>query len=270
MKKNNKMVKYVLVFTLIMGALSLAVMLFFNYRSARTNATIPIDINTMKLVQLDEVQDGEPIAIVDTTLGEVRFVLYPQYSPNAVKNFTDLAESGYYDGTYVHNAQSGAYSGMGAKSKDGSIGNGTNEHVKRELSQDLWSLRGAVCMENTAYEQTTKEKIFGGGTYYCGSRFNILNSIKFDDEISSQIRESSASEALAEAYITKGGIPNFAQQMTIIGQTYSGYDVVDALASLDGTDNGRYRTPTEDIMINSVTISTFSAEDRELAEQEKK
>lgn len=270
MKKNRSLFKTILIFTLIMGLLSLVVMLFVNIRKVNDDATISINTDTMKLVQLDEIQDGAPTAIVDTTLGEVRFVLYPQYSPNAVENFTSLAKSGYYDGTYVYDSQKGAYSGLGAKDKKGNVGDKANEHVKRELNQDLWSFRGAVCMLNTAREQTFKQKIFGGGTYFCGSRFLLLNSIKFDDEMCRQMRDSSESSELAEAFIKKGGIPNFSQQMTIIGQTYSGYDVVDALASLEATEHSGLMTPNQDVIINSVKISTFSDEDRELYNKEEK
>lgn len=261
--KSNRLVRTILIFSIVMGTLSLMLMLFSTIRRSN-NIYISIDLETMKLVQLEEPQDGDPIAIVDTTLGEIRFVLYPQYSPNAVKNFTELAESGYYDNTYVFNAQSGAYSGMGTPNKDGSLAEGhdeSRERIKRELHQDLWPFRGAVCCVNTTIERGLKERILGGGTYYCGSRFNILNSIKFDEEVSNEMRGYSVSDKLDDAFIEKGGIPNFSQQMTIIGQTYKGYDVVDALASLEAEENGDYRTPIEDVMIKSVKISTYSSEE---------
>ena len=49
--------------------------------------------------------------------------------------------------------------------------------------------------------------------------------------------------------------------MTIIGQTYKGFDVVDKLASLESKTNGTYLVPVEDVMIKSVKISTYTAED---------
>lgn len=118
-------------------------------------------------------------------------------------------------------------------------------------------------MLNTEYERSFKEKIFGGGTYYCGSRFLLINSIQFTDEVASELREASSSETLAEAFIEKGGLPNLSQQMTIIGQTYEGLDVVDALASLESEKTGSYKTPKEDVMINSITIGTYSSSEEE-------
>ena len=132
MKGNKNAVKMVLIFTLIMGIMTFMVM--FSSNSKQNNNTyITVDPTTMKLVQLDPPNEGDPIAIVDTTLGEFRFVLYPQYSPNAVKNFTDLAESGYYDGTYVFDSVRGAYSSAGAPNKDGSVNDQSHEVVAREL-----------------------------------------------------------------------------------------------------------------------------------------
>jgi len=261
MTKKNNFPKMLILMTLTMGAFSLALMLFATTRDQNNNKPISIDLSTFRLVQLEEPKVGDQIAIVDTTIGEVRFKLYPEYAPEAVNNFVKLAESGAYNDTYVFDAQNGAYSAMGAPNRNGSI-NGSysqdSEHVERELHQNLWPFRGAVCMLNTTYDQTLKEKIFGGGTYYCGSRFIILNSVKFTEEFSQDVRDSSFSPELAEAFIKQGGIPNFSQQMTIIGQTYKGYDIVDKLASLENQENGDYLMPKEEIKVISVKIDKFA------------
>lgn len=260
MLKKNNVVRLVLIFTLIMGVTSLVVMLS-NTLMARNNSYITVDAETMKLVQLDPPKDGDPIAIVDTDLGEYRFVLYPQYSPNAVANFTELAKQGYYNDTYVFHSESGVYSAAGAPNKNGSANDNSHELVERELSQDLWPFKGAVLAMNTTVKQTFKEKILGGGTYYNGSRFIMLNTVTYDDEFKEELKNSSESEALADAFIENGGVPNFSQQMTVIGQIYSGMDVAEKLAQLETNDIGVYKFPKEDILINSVTISTFSSED---------
>lgn len=260
MFKSNNVVRLILIFTLIMGV-SAFVMMLTNTLSANKPSYITIDPETMKLIQLDPPKEGDPIAIVDTTIGEYRFVLYPEQSPNAVANFTELANQGYYNNTYVFHSESGAYSAAGAPNKDGTANDNSHELVKRELHQDLWPFKGAVLAMNTTIDQNLKEKLFGGGTYYNGSRFMVLNTIEFDDELKEELKEASESEALAEAFLEKGGIPNFSQQMTVIGQTYSGMDVVEKLASLKTQDTGNYKYPVDDVMINSVTISTYSAKD---------
>ena len=266
MLKKNNVVRLILIFTLIMGISSL-VMMLSNTLMARNNSYIPIDFETMKLVQLDPPKDGDPIAIVDTTLGEYRFVLYPQYSPNAVANFTELANQGYYNNTYVFHSESGVYSMAGAPNKNGDPSDNSHEHVERELSQDLWPFKGAVLAMNTTVEKSFKEKFLGGGTYYNGSRFITVNTIDFTDEIKQEIIDVTESQDLANAFFEKGGVPNFVQ-ITVIGQTYKGFDVVEKLANLEANEVGVYKVPVEDVMINSVTISTYSAEDEKAEEAE--
>ena len=41
-------------------------------------------------------------AIMETSKGTINLVLFDQDAPNTVKNFTDLAEKGYYDGLSFH------------------------------------------------------------------------------------------------------------------------------------------------------------------------
>ena len=268
MLKKNNVVRLVLIFTLIMGVSSLVIMLS-NTLMARNNNYITIDPETMKLVQLDPPKDGDPIAIVDTTLGEYRFVLYPQYSPNAVANFTELAEQGYYNNTYVFHSESGAYSAAGAPNKNGNANDNSHELVERELHQDLWPFKGAVLAMNTTVKRSFKEKILGGGTYYNGSRFMTVNTIDFNDDIKKEIMEVSENEELGRAFVEHGGVPNFSQQITVIGQTYKGFDVVEKLANLETNEQGVYKVPVEDVMINSVTISTYSAKDEAAEKTEK-
>lgn len=263
MKKPNGLLKLVIILAVVMGALTV-ILLYISGQQEQNNQYVTIDPDTVKLVQLDPPQDGDPIAIVETTLGEFRFVLYPEQSPNAVKNFTELAESGYYDGTYVFNSESGAYSAAGSPQKNGEMPEGydkSRELIERELSQDLWPFCGAILSLNTTVDRSLKERILGGGKWFNGSRFAVVNTIEFTDELKDELRSSSTIEALGEAFIEHGGIPNFAQQMTVIGQTYEGFDVVEALASLETQSNGVNKIPIDDVKIISVTISEYSSEE---------
>ena len=257
------LLKFVIIMSLIMGGLTVILLVLQNVRQ-NSNRTIEVDPNTMKLVQLETPNEGDPIAIVDTTVGEFKFVLYPQYSPNAVKNFTELAESGYYDNTYVFNSESGVYSAMGCPQKNGEMPQGydqSRELVERELNQNLWPFKGAVISLNTTVDRSGLEWLTGGGTYFNGSRFAVLNTIELDDEMKNEMLENSVSRELAEAFIDLGGIPNFSQQMTVIGQTYEGTEVIEKLSQLETEENGIYKIPKEDIMINSVRISKYTEND---------
>ena len=262
--KNKNFTKTLIIMIVIAGLLTLGMMILEQVRK-NNDTYVTIDLDSMELVQLDGVKNGDPIAIIETTLGEIRFVLYPEYSPEAVANFTELADSGYYDGTYFYNSESGVYSSAGSKQKDGEYPKGDkHERIERELNQNLWSFKGAVCCASTDFDRNFSEMLLGGGTHYCGSRLNFLNTIEFTDELKEQMRSSDTSEELVEAFIENGGIPNFSQQMTVIGQVYQGLDVVEKLASLESTDNGYYKIPDEDIMIISAKTDIYS--DGEISE----
>ena len=58
-------------------------------------------------LQFQTPAEGDPIAIFNTSAGEVRAVLYPDVAPMAVENFTRLAQEGYYNGTSFHRIVSG-------------------------------------------------------------------------------------------------------------------------------------------------------------------
>jgi len=254
----RKFIKVILTISLVMCIVTIILLVMSGLRESN-NMYIAVDPDSVEFVQFEPPAQSDPIAIVQTSLGELRFVLYPQYSPSAVANFIELAQSGYYDDTYVFNSESGVYCSAGSKDPYGNFSQSDpHEHIQRELHQNLWTFKGAVCMMNTSYERTFKEKLLGGGDYFNGSRFSIINTIEFTDEIKQQMNQYSQNSKITDAFIQNGGIPNFSQQMTVIGQVYQGMDVAEKLSSLKATDNGKYKVPDEEVKIISVTISEYS------------
>lgn len=272
MGKNKNVVKIVVIFTSVTALITLIFMLISTCFSQKDRMVI--DGDTLQLVQLEEPEEGDPIAVIETSLGQMRMVLYPEYAPASVANFIELAESGYYDDTYVFHSEDGVYSAMGSKLKKGTMPDGydkSKELIQRELHQNLWPFKGAVCSLNTTVDRGLKEMFFGGGTYYCGSRLAVINSIEFTDDIKTELMQVSGSEAVAEAFIKNGGIPNFSQQMTVIGQIYEGLDVVEALASLETefSENDTYKIPKDDVKIISVEIGEYEKENESSENTEK-
>lgn len=229
-----------------------------------------VDVDTMELIQLEEIEEGAPIAVIDTTMGEIRCVLYPEYAPKTVAQFIRLAENGYYDNTYVFEAKNDVYFAAGAGDVQGNLPDGATEEQEKlpqELHQNLWPLRGALCSLNTTQEGGYFARVFQSQKKYTGSRFMILGSVDFsDEEFVQQFREASGSEELADAFIERGGVPNFSQQVTIFGQVYEGMDVSNAIcaAALVQEENaGGYTPPVEEIRINSITIGTYGEDTAE-------
>lgn len=260
MNSNKKLLKTIVIFTLLMAIISLGYMLVSDHFAQKNQ--MHIDLDTLKLVQLQKPENGDTIAVIDTSIGQIKAVLYPQYSPNAVKNFIDLANSGYYDNTYVFHSENGIYSAAGSPNKDGTLPDNydkSKELIKRELNQNLWPFKGAICAMNTTVDKSFWQSLTGGGTYYVGSRFALLNTIDFTDDIKKQLYDYTGDNTLPDAFVKNGGIPNFSQQMTVIGQTYEGIDVIEKLSSLKVSDSkDTEKIPVDDVMIKSVKISKYS------------
>lgn len=264
MHKKNKVLSILGIFLMVSAVLSFIV--FYFTVMASQQGYHYIDPDTLRLVQTEEIPDGAPIAVVDTSLGEFRAVLYPEYAPQTVAQFTELAEQGFYDNTYVFELKSGIYFSAGSVDNDGNLSADlpeAREKVPQELHQDLWPFRGALCALDTGSDGGVFKRLFRSETRFSGTRFLVVDSVNFsDEEFLTQFREASGSEVLADAFETLGGVPNFSQQMTIFGQTYEGLDVIDAICAAQVYDTpsaAGYTPPKEDILIRSVRIGTYDA-----------
>lgn len=238
MTKNNVM-KFLFA---MMCTITIAVTL---YSCSQAKESMNIDFDTIELVQLNEPDDDDTVAVIKTSLGEIKAVLYPEYAPNTVNNFIQLAQSGYYDNTYVFRTNENVYFAAGSPNQDGSLNDGynkENENIANEYHQNLWPFKGALCAVSSSG--------------YGGSRFLFVNSIEFTDEIKEGLLSSSENTLLADAFIEHGGVPNYAQQMTIFGQAYEGLDIVELISSKE-SDPDNENIPYEEIMIESVEISTY-------------
>lgn len=258
----NLRLKYLIMGLFICAAVSFAGVSCMQYFSSQTSSYI--DMNTLDLVQKKQPEKGDTIAVMKTTVGDIKFVLYPEYAPKTVEKFTSLAESGYYDNTYVFNSEPGVYFSAGSPFKNGDLDENKPEGIEeweRELHQNLWPFRGALCSLSTGEEGGFWKKLKGETKVLNGSRFAVLNSSEFTDELKEQLLESDENTTLAEEFIELGGVPALSQEITVFGQTYEGYDIIEKLTSLEveKTEDG-LNIPVEDIMIETIEISTYSGE----------
>ncbi|MBR3630275.1 MAG: peptidylprolyl isomerase [Oscillospiraceae bacterium] len=256
----------------LMGAAVISFIVFYLIVMISNQGYTYIDPDTLKLVQTEEIPQGAPTAVITTTKGEIRCVLYPEYAPQTVAQFERLAEAGYYNDTYVFEAKNDVYFAAGAKNALGDLPDGATEaqeRIPRELHQDLWPFRGALCSMTTATDTSFTKRLFKTEEKYTGSRFMLLGTVDFSDEqFLQEFREASASSVLADTFLSWGGVPNFSQQVAVFGQTYAGLDVIDAIcaAPLQAEHTGGYTPPQEDIKILTVTISSYGEEDAAMNE----
>lgn len=259
----SRRVRYLLMGLVVASAFSFAAVSCMSYMGSQTGNYI--DMENLELVQTETPEDDAPVAVIKTSLGDIKAVLYPEYAPNAVASFTRLAESGYYDNTYVFQSEPGVYFGAGSATKNGNLGDNYDEeaeNVEQELHQNLWPFRGALCSMSTGKKGGFFKKLSGKAPTINGSRFAVLNSVEFTDEFKQELLETNKDNTIiADTFIELGGVPNLSQQITIFGQTYEGFDVIDKLTSLEvSEEEDDMKIPVDDIMIETIEISTYGDE----------
>ena len=243
--------------------------------------------------QTDLPEDGEQIAILHTTAGDICIRLFPEGAPKTVENFTSLISEGYYDGLVFHRVkknfmiQSGDPNGNGTGGQ--SIWGGKFED---EFDSKLLNIRGSLAMANSGVDtngsqffinqapasafgsrknydyQTLVLKYRSVYNQYC-SQYSDFTSYypTLDDYIcqalGAAVKSYIVPDEVWELYEGLGGNISLdgawrkSGGHTVFGQVYSGMDVVDAIAAVETDSNDK---PLEDIVITSAELSVYKAE----------
>lgn len=202
-------------------------------------------------VQFAAPDEGDTIAIFDTSAGEVRAVLYPDLAPMAVDNFVGLANQGYYNGLSFHRViygfvvQSGDATGTGLGGSSIWSGN----PFPAAYTDKLHHYAGALCapVSPDASPSTL-------------SQFYFVQALpsSVDKAAQQTLADAGVRQEVIDAYAAVGGLPYLDNTDTVFGQIYEGMDVVDAIAGAEVDEAGK---PLEEVTLNSVTISTYGAPD---------
>ncbi|MCI2046577.1 MAG: peptidylprolyl isomerase [Faecalibacterium sp.] len=194
-------------------------------------------------VQFTGPAGGDTIAVFDTSAGEIRAVLYPQYAPQACENFTGLAQQGFFNNTSFSKILSGfcVEGGLSADGAASTIWGGSA--FAPETTDALHHYSGALCAA-------------ADGSGQCSSVFYFMQTLPEspDDELIGKITDAGYRSEVISTYQAAGGAPYLDYTDTVFGQVYSGMDIVDNIAQTQADSNGK---PASDILINSVTISTY-------------
>ncbi|MEG0910178.1 MAG: peptidylprolyl isomerase [Ruthenibacterium sp.] len=193
--------------------------------------------------------DGDTVASIVTNLGTIKVILYPQYAPMAVENFTGLAAQGYYNNVDFHRVlkdflvQAGDATGTGT----GGASIWNNTPFSTEITDKLHHYAGALALAHPV-----------GDTAHNLSQFYIVQSAQnsVDKTLAQTLTDGGMRAEVVDAYKQGGGAPYLDNLNTVFGQVYAGMDVVDAIgaAECDGKDR-----PLEKIVIESITVAPYSA-----------
>lgn len=193
----------------------------------------------MDYPQLTSVLADDLVATMTTNHGEIKFKLFEDLAPKAVKNFCELAKQGYYDGVIFHRVindfmiQGGDPTGTGRGGQ--SIWDAAFED---EFSNQLFNLRGALSMANA-------------GPNTNGSQFFIVQNKHLPQDMVNQMKQAGYPNEIVEAY-QKGGTPWLDHRHTVFGHVIAGMDVVDEIASVKTQLADK---PVEDVVIEKITFN---------------
>ncbi len=195
----------------------------------------------MSYLQLEKPISGDTVAIMHTTLGDIKIKLFKDETPKTFENFTTHAKNGYYNGLIFHRVikdfmiQGGdpMGTGMGGESIWGT-------KFQDEFTPNLHNLRGALSMANA-------------GPNTNGSQFFIVQADTCPQNMLSQMADLTDAypPECAKAYAEMGGTPWLDFRHTVFGQVFEGMDVVDKIAN---TKVGMNDKPMFDVTIESIEI----------------
>lgn len=149
--------------------------------------------------------------------GEFQVELYPEYAPNTVTNFVNLADSGYYNGTKFHRVVDG-FMAQG----------GQNDKVETESIYGEFSSNG--------FEK---------------------NTLKHERGVISMARSNDPDSATGQFFICYDTADSLDGNYAAFGKITYGMDVIDSFLSVERSINsfGELAIPMEDIVIESAVVS---------------
>jgi peptidyl-prolyl cis-trans isomerase B (cyclophilin B) len=186
-----------------------------------------------------EVLDNEKLIEMETSMGNIKIKLFPEYAPKAVENFVKHGKEGYYDGLIFHRVIKDFMIQGGDPNGNGTGGESIyGQPFEDEFSKNLYNLRGALSMANS-------------GSNTNGSQFFIVESSSLDPAMKEQMEKAGYPKEIIEAYDKNGGTPWLDHRHTVFGQVIEGMDIVDKIAN---TPVGAQDKPEKDVIIKKIKV----------------
>ncbi len=148
------------------------------------------------------------VAELHTSAGQIDIRFFPDVAPNHVKNFIDLAQQGFYDGTKFHRVIPGFMIQGGDPNTKGG-------------DPSMWGTGGSGKNVNAEF-----------------------NSVKHKRGIVSMARSTSPNSASSQFFIMVADYPSLDNQYSAFGQVTKGMDVADKIVSARKGPNDRPLEPT--------------------------
>ena len=239
--------------------------------------------------------EGEEIAVMQTSMGDIYIRLFPEAAPKAVENFTTHAKNGYYDNLTFHRVMDNFMIQGGDPKGDGTGGESIFESgaFEDEFDSKLLNLRGALSMANSGENTNGSQffinqmdaKNFGTRDAYTTEQMETVYQTAYNqyvqyygDSFTSVYKtwEAFMAANYQETYIYDW-IPDEVWELyeklggnisldgawrksgghTVFGHVFKGMDVVDKIAKVETDDNDK---PTTAVTIKKIEIKPYTAD----------
>ena len=161
---------------------------------------------------------------IKTSAGDIQLELNGEKAPITVKNFVDIANSGYFEGTIFHRVINGFMVQGGGLNADMSDKSSGTAPIQNEANNGLTNDRGTIAMARTMDPHSATSQFF----------------INHKDN----------------GFLNHTGENSQGWGYAVFGKVTEGLDVVDQIADVaTGSSGGHQDVPLEVITIESVTVS---------------
>jgi peptidyl-prolyl cis-trans isomerase B (cyclophilin B) len=198
------------------------------------------------LLNFTQPKSGDQVAVLETTMGNIKVMFFKGVAPKAVENFITHAKNGYYNNVTFHRVIEDFMIQGGDPLGTGTGGESIwGTPFKNEVSDKARNFRGALAMANAGADTN-------------GSQFFIVQAGKSnisDSTLSQAVTQTryAMSDEVKAKYKEVGGAPWLDGGYTVFGQVLTGMDVVDKIAAVQVDAKSKPLTP---VLINKITIET--------------
>jgi len=123
------------------------------------NRLVSLTILITALIPSTLLAQGNPSAVIRTSMGEIRLELYADKAPASVENFIGYAKSGYYNGTIFHRVI-GSFMIQGGGFTPDMEKKASGEPIQNEASNGLKNKRGTIAMARTNNPHSATSQFF--------------------------------------------------------------------------------------------------------------
>jgi peptidyl-prolyl cis-trans isomerase B (cyclophilin B) len=168
---------------------------------------------------------GNPVVVIETTMGDITVELDKAKAPVSVENFLSYVKDGYYPGTTFHRVIKGFMIQGGGLTADMQRKPGTKAPIQNEANNGLKNARGTIAMARTGEVRSATSQFF----------INTADNAALDHK----------------------GMSPPEYGYAVFGKVTAGMDVVDKIESVaTGSKGGHQNVPSEPITIKNVRVKT--------------